>query len=107
MVRNIFVFCLKGDDLEEGQMKNLRVRGKSILLVKRAGQVYALSNICPHMGCSMHRGILREDLVMCPCHGWKFDIRTGRYTENGAISLEIYPCKVEKGQIYVNLKEEE
>ncbi len=107
MVREVFVFCLKENDLEEGQMKNLRVRGKSILLVKRAGQVYALSNVCPHMGCSMHKGILRENLVMCPCHGWKFDGRTGEHTENDAFSLERYPCKTEEGKIYINLKEEE
>jgi 3-phenylpropionate/trans-cinnamate dioxygenase ferredoxin subunit len=107
MGKDPFVSCIKERDLNEGQMKDLRVRGKSILLVRKEGLVYALSNICPHMGCSMHRGILRDYLVMCPCHGWKFDIRTGEYTENGAISLESYPTKIENGQIYVDLKEEE
>ena len=98
-----FVSCIKDSDLEEGRMKAVHVKGKAILLVKKGGQVFSLSNRCPHMGCSLEKGILREYLVMCPCHGWKFDIRNGQYEENKAIGLVSYPCKVQNGKVYVKL----
>jgi len=97
------VACLKDSELKEGQMKPVRVKGKPILLVRKGGQIFGLSNICPHAECSLHNGILNEYLVMCPCHGWKFDIRNGQYTESDAITLVNYKCKVQNGKICVEI----
>ncbi len=98
-----FIFCLKESDIKDGQMKAVRAKGRAILLVRKDGQVYGLSNFCPHMGCSFERGILRDYLLMCPCHGWKFDIRNGKYEENDAIRLSAYPCKISNGQVFIKL----
>jgi nitrite reductase/ring-hydroxylating ferredoxin subunit len=97
---------IKENDLKEGQMKRVQVSGRPILLVKRDGQVFAVSNFCPHMGCSLEKGILREYIVMCPCHGWKFDIRNGQYKENEAITLTSYPIKILNGKVHVEIANE-
>jgi nitrite reductase/ring-hydroxylating ferredoxin subunit len=102
-----FVFCLNESEIKDGQMKGLYLKGRPILLVKEGKQVYALSNRCPHMGCSLERGILKEHFVTCPCHEWKFDIRNGQYVKNSSFALTSYPCKIQNGQVYVELKEEE
>jgi nitrite reductase/ring-hydroxylating ferredoxin subunit len=107
MDANGFISCMKESDLKDGQMKATRLKGRPILLVRKGNQVYALSNLCPHMGCSFERGILREYMIMCPCHGWKFDIRNGQYEENHAISLSTYPCKIQNGQVYVKIEGKE
>jgi nitrite reductase/ring-hydroxylating ferredoxin subunit len=103
VVLDNFVPCLKEIELEEGHMKTVRVKGRSILLVRKEGQIFGVSNDCPHEGCSLAKGILNEYLVMCPCHGWKFDIRTGQYLENSMITLARYRCKVQNGKIYVEI----
>jgi len=77
-------------------MKRVQVSGRSILLVRQGGQIFAVSNRCPHEGCSLDKGILREYSVMCPCHGWWFNIRNGRYRENNAIALASYRSKIQK-----------
>jgi nitrite reductase/ring-hydroxylating ferredoxin subunit len=100
-----FVSCIKETDLEEGQMKAVRVKGKAILLVRPGGQVFGVSNRCPHMGCSFEKGILRDYMVMCPCHGWKFDVRNGQYELIKEITLESYRCKIQNGKVYVELKD--
>ncbi len=97
------VACMKESDLREGQAKGFFIRGKAILLIKFGGQFYGLSNRCPHMGCSFERGIVRDYRIMCPCHGWKFDIRNGQYEENSAIALESYPCRNQNGRVYIKL----
>ena len=106
MDANGFVSCVKESDIKDGQMKAVYFKGKPILLVRKGDQVYGLLNRCPHMGCSFERGILREYLVMCPCHGWKFDIRTGQYEENNAITLSTYACKIQNGHVFVKLEDE-
>jgi nitrite reductase/ring-hydroxylating ferredoxin subunit len=99
-----FVSCIKENEIKEGQMKPVRVKGKAILLVKQGGQIFAVSNCCPHMGCSLDKGILREYMVMCPCHGWKFDVRNGQYDQINEVTLATYRCKTQNGKVFIELK---
>jgi nitrite reductase/ring-hydroxylating ferredoxin subunit len=104
MSKDIFVACLKDNELAEGRMHSVRVKGKPILLAKVGGEVFGVSNRCPHMGCTFQGGILTGYVVMCPCHGWKFDMRNGQYQENPQTTLTCYRCKVERGKIFVEMK---
>jgi 3-phenylpropionate/trans-cinnamate dioxygenase ferredoxin subunit len=104
MPKSSFVTSIKETELLEGHMKAVRHKGKPILLARVNGQVYAVSNLCPHAGCQLHGGILNGYVVMCPCHGWKFDVRNGQYQDNAIIKLTSYQCKVENGKIHVNIK---
>lgn len=103
MCEDDFVPAISEGELKEGSMKLVNVAGKSILLARRHGQVYGISNRCPHMGCSLANGTLREYIITCPCHGWSFDIRTGEYQKAKQIKLMIYECKIQEGKIYVKL----
>ena len=94
---------IKDAELGEGKMRGVRIKGKPVLLARVGGQVYAVSNLCPHASCQFQGGILTGYLVMCPCHGWKFDVRNGEYQENPQTKLQIYRCKTEKGKIQVEI----
>jgi glycine/D-amino acid oxidase-like deaminating enzyme/nitrite reductase/ring-hydroxylating ferredoxin subunit len=60
-----------------GEGKILRM-GKEKLAVFRedSGEVHAFSPVCPHMGCHVHWNAA-ETSWDCPCHGSRFDARTG------------------------------
>jgi nitrite reductase/ring-hydroxylating ferredoxin subunit len=64
-----FVVALDENELKEDSLKLVKVAGQSILLAKHTGQVFGVSNQCPHMGCSLANGKLNEYIVTCPCHG--------------------------------------
>ena len=55
------------------------------------------------MGCSLSGGVLRGFILMCPCHDWRFDIRTGAFFNAPEIKLQTYPVKAEGGKIYVDV----
>ncbi|HEX9261378.1 MAG TPA: Rieske (2Fe-2S) protein [Candidatus Bathyarchaeia archaeon] len=95
---------IKESEIQDNAMRPVRVKGKPILLVRKGNKVFGVSNSCPHMGCAFEGGILRDFLIMCPCHGWKFDIRTGKYEENEATMLETYRCIIQNGRIYIEIK---
>jgi nitrite reductase/ring-hydroxylating ferredoxin subunit len=103
MSKNGFAKSINEAELAEGHMKAVRVNGKPILLVRVGGRIYAVSNLCPHAGCQLQSGILTDYIVMCPCHGWKFDIRTGEYQENSIMKLTSYLCKVDYGKLYIQI----
>jgi nitrite reductase/ring-hydroxylating ferredoxin subunit len=104
MSKSDFVASLKEGELGEGKMHGVRVKGKPVLLAKVGGEVFGVSNVCPHMGCQLQGGILTGYVVMCPCHGWKFDVRNGQYQENPLTALVSYRCKVESGKVFVEVK---
>ena len=90
-------------DLKDGTMKMVNVSGKDILLARIGNEVYGVSNICPCRGCDLSKGKLEGYIVSCPCHDWKFDIRTGVYLKTNKKVLTIYRCKIENGKIHIEI----
>ncbi len=89
--------------LPEDTMTVVFPYGLPVLLLKKAGKVYAVSNKCAHMGCTLSRGTLGGFIVECPCHEWTFDIRTGIFITAPQIRIPTYECKAEDHKIYVKI----
>lgn len=58
------------------------------------GSIYALDNRCPHRGGSLGNGKLKNGIVTCPVHEWKFAIDTGICTQNNEIKVKSYPVEM-------------
>ncbi|MEO2091127.1 MAG: Rieske (2Fe-2S) protein, partial [Gemmataceae bacterium] len=41
------------------------------------GEIRAISNRCPHEGYPLHQGVLKQCVLTCNWHNWKFDLRDG------------------------------
>jgi len=79
-------------------------RGVPVLLVKKEGHIYALSNKCSHMGCPLDGGSLKGFLIQCPCHDWSYDIRTGAFADAPEITLKRYEWKVNHGRVFIKIE---
>jgi nitrite reductase/ring-hydroxylating ferredoxin subunit len=86
---------------------------KRIVLIRFNDEVFAVSDICPHQHRqSLHNGYIENASIVCPEHGWAFDIRTGQNTDKttGMQRLETYEVVVENNYLYLridNLKRNE
>jgi len=99
-----WVPVLKAEALREGGLAPVFPRGLPVLLARgNGGAIYALANKCPHMGCPLNRGRLDGDILQCPCHDWRFDIRTGAFLDAPEISLPRYEWKITDGEIHIKL----
>jgi|WetSurMetagenome_2_1015567.scaffolds.fasta_scaffold41631_5 nitrite reductase/ring-hydroxylating ferredoxin subunit len=97
-----FVNIASKNELTEGKMKGITVNGISILLVNLQGKYYAIGNICTHMACKLSNGSLQGDIAQCPCHGSRFEVKTGKVVGGPAFKPETaYQVKVEGDQIQV------
>jgi nitrite reductase/ring-hydroxylating ferredoxin subunit len=101
-----FVPVLEEKELQEGTMKLIRVEGYPVLLIKQSGQIFAIDNRCPHMGCGFSGGTLEGIVIICPCHDWRFDLKTGEYEDEPSMKLICYEWKIKSGKIWVKLDEE-
>jgi nitrite reductase/ring-hydroxylating ferredoxin subunit len=100
-----FLSVLDESALEEGAMKMVDVDGTHVLLVKKDGQIYAVNDRCPHQGCAFSNGKLDGLVIICPCHEWRFNVKTGEYEADPEFTLTRYESKVEGGKIWVLLEE--
>ncbi len=60
-----------------GQMIRIQEGKHNILLANAGGKLFAVTDKCPHLGCSLAKGQLDGTVVTCPCHGSTFDVTTG------------------------------
>lgn len=89
------------NDLIEDIGKKFIVNEIEIAVFKIKSEVFALSNICPHQQTRLiYDGFIEDDFVVCPAHGWKFNLRTGK-KDSGSNGLQVYPVEVIDDKIYV------
>jgi nitrite reductase/ring-hydroxylating ferredoxin subunit len=98
-----WMYLMDESALPEGGMAPAYPLGVNILVARTGGVVYALSGKCAHMACPLFTGTLEGYTLICPCHDWKFDVRTGRMLDAPELGIAAYPVKSEMGRLYVDL----
>jgi nitrite reductase/ring-hydroxylating ferredoxin subunit len=90
--------------LLEGKMVPVYPMGVNVVLARVGGVVYAVSGKCAHMACPLFTGKLNGYTITCPCHDWRFDVRTGKFLDAPELGIANYSTKSEDGKVFVNLK---
>ncbi len=91
--------------IRDGSYVAVYPKGLSILLVRVEGELFAIANKCAHMACPLEGGKLEGAVLTCPCHDWRFDVRTGAFLDASELALTTYPVKVEDGKVLVDVAE--
>jgi len=99
-----WIYVLDDSTLPEGQMTVVFPLGVNVVLARVDGSIYAISGKCTHMACPLFAGKLNGYTITCPCHDWRFDIRTGKFLDASELGLEVYPVKSETGKVYIDVK---
>lgn len=96
-----WTYVFEDNTLLESQMKPSYPMGVNVVLARVEGVVYAISGMCAHMSCPLFTGMLEGYIITCPCHDWRFDIRTGKFLDAPELGLVTYSTKLENGKLYV------
>ena len=100
----------------------VEVRGREVVVLKVNGEFYAVANNCLHMGGPVGEGLVmgrvcavldeekrlvREEFseeqmqIICPWHGWAFDLDSGAFAGDEARRLRTFPVDVREDGVYV------
>lgn len=66
----------KASEIAPGEAKAYMVGTRRVAVFNVDGDYLACSDVCPHAGAPLHQGIMRGKQVICPWHGWTFDLDT-------------------------------
>ncbi|CDO38683.1 Rieske (2Fe-2S) protein [Novosphingobium sp. KN65.2] len=87
---------------EEGKL-SAQVDGWSVLVVKTDDGFNAVNDRCTHQAAMLSPGRVRRGAIMCPLHGARFEVASGRCIGGAYADLRRFPLRVENGMIEVSL----
>jgi nitrite reductase (NADH) small subunit len=103
--------------LPDGGRAKVAAFGTEIALFNVAGEIFAAANACPHHGGPLchgritgarvadrpyeHRWERESRVLVCPWHGWEFDLDTGESLFDPSVKVRTYDARVEGGEVVV------
>jgi anthranilate 1,2-dioxygenase ferredoxin component len=87
---------------EDGKLA-VRIAGWSVLVVRTDEGFNAVNDRCTHQASLLSPGRLRRGAIMCPLHGARFDVATGRCIGGAYADLRRFPLRLDNGVIEVAL----
>jgi nitrite reductase/ring-hydroxylating ferredoxin subunit len=89
------------DELD-GEPVSVQVGDTPVLIMRVGDQVLALHDRCSHRGCSLATGKIDDGSVVCPCHGSRFDLRTGAILQGPATAPQpVLETRTHAGRVEV------
>lgn len=98
-----FIRVASTSDLKPGENKVVNVSGTDVALFNVDGEFFAINNTCRHRGGPLGEGFLEGDVVSCPLHGWRYNVRTGACITIPNQMVYSYPVKVEGNDVLVSV----
>ena len=95
--------CALADLPAEGAL-GVEVGGEPVCVVRAAGEVFALRDVCSHEEVPLSEGDVYDHTVECWLHGSCFDLRTGKPIGPPAtVAVPTYQVKIDGDDVFVAL----
>jgi 3-phenylpropionate/trans-cinnamate dioxygenase ferredoxin subunit len=102
-----FVKVARCPEVPAGGKKLAEVDGRPIALFNVDGKYFAIDDVCTHDGGPLAEGELSGCEIMCPRHGARFDVRTGKALSMPATEpVAVHATEIRGDDVYVALSDE-
>jgi NAD(P)H-dependent nitrite reductase small subunit len=86
----------------EGLGHAVKASGLDLAIFKWENGIYAIEDLCPHLGFPLSEGIAQNGEIICSWHGWRVRLEDGTCRRERE-RARVYPCEVRDGQVYVKV----
>ncbi|HWN66034.1 MAG TPA: Rieske (2Fe-2S) protein, partial [Haliangium sp.] len=87
---------------EAGAEAGAEDRKQIVLFRLASGEIHAIDNRCPHEGYPLSTGMLKDGILTCEWHNWKFRLCDGVCILGGE-DVRHYPVRVHEGAIWLDV----
>jgi nitrite reductase (NADH) small subunit/3-phenylpropionate/trans-cinnamate dioxygenase ferredoxin subunit len=98
-----FVTVARVGSILEGHGATFTVNDRLVAVFNTSGRYYAIDDLCPHMGASLGAGEVRDGVVTCPWHQWRFSVCDGTWRDNPRIKIDSFEVRVVGDAIQVRV----
>ncbi len=99
------VYVCRVADVVPGELRAFAVEGVTwpVIVTWLDGALVAVPGVCPHEDVALADGLLVTGSIVCPGHGYEFDLHTGRCTHDAGLELRRYPVTLVGDEVWVDL----
>lgn len=91
----VYFSVCAGNEIPVGDKIFIEILDLPIVVYNIDGEFYAIADLCTHSECALGDGELAGYEVICPCHGARFDVRSGKVISLPAIKdVANYPIRI-------------
>lgn len=76
-------------------------RSEEVAIFRARGALHAIGARCPHRGGPLGEGTVFGERVVCPWHGWAFDLPTGECLVDVRRSVRAYEVEERAGGLWL------
>ncbi len=96
------VVCPFGE-IPPGSARAVDLGERRVAVFNVDGALRAIDDRCAHKGGSLAAGMVRDGIVTCPLHWWRYDLETGRRVASDTVVQATYEVQVVDGEIEVDV----
>lgn len=93
------------DDIPEGGIAERKLKGRSVLLSKRAETLSCFDNACAHLGMPLEMGDIKDGVITCAYHGFQYLLETGECLTAPEVQLKLHAVRLTGNRVQVRLEE--
>jgi nitrite reductase/ring-hydroxylating ferredoxin subunit len=95
----------RADEVPRGEIRAFDVDGLAVpvLVANLDGILIAASGMCPHEDVELIGGSYDGTSIVCPGHGYEFDLASGACSHDDTLCLPTYQVTVVAGEVYVTV----
>jgi NAD(P)H-dependent nitrite reductase small subunit len=86
----------------EGLGHAVKAEGLDIALFRWNDRVYAIEDLCPHLGFPLSEGIMQAGEVICSWHGWHIRLEDGTCRRERE-RAKVWECEIRDGEVFVEI----
>ena len=101
-----YIRAFSTTDIPNGSSRLWRHDSKRIAVWRVRDRFFAADNRCPHEGYALVKGDVKDDVLTCAWHNWKFRLADGENLRQGE-NLRTYPVQVRDGALFIDVTDPE
>jgi nitrite reductase/ring-hydroxylating ferredoxin subunit len=86
----------------EGIGHAVKAEGLDIALFRWNDRVYAIEDLCPHLGFPLSEGVLQAGEIICSWHGWHVRLEDGTCRRERE-RAKVWECEVRGEDVFVKI----
>lgn len=86
-----------------GEAREFTLDGRTLCVANENRRFSAMDNVCAHRGGPLGQGVVVQGKLVCPWHGWQFDLTTGKSEQSATLGVDVYELKIEGDDVLLKL----
>jgi Fe-S cluster biogenesis protein NfuA/nitrite reductase/ring-hydroxylating ferredoxin subunit len=91
-------------DIPDAGLRAMEISRQQVVLFRRGPAVTCFRNACAHLGRAIHEGKIKDGIITCPHHGFRYDLASGECLTAPEVRLQSHAVRVIGNRVEVRME---